>query len=102
MDFIDRLPSARTQPPLPGDGAVIDSPGVRDYAPLLGSPEEAAIGFREIRKAGRNCRFANCRHRREPGCATKDAVDTGEIDARRYESYRRTLALTERLSRNKY
>ncbi|MDH3748311.1 MAG: ribosome small subunit-dependent GTPase A [Gammaproteobacteria bacterium] len=88
--------------PLPAGGAVIDSPGVRDYAPLLQSPDEAAIGYREISSTGRECRFANCRHLREPGCAVKEAVEGGAIDARRYESYRRALALSERLSRDRY
>ena len=91
-----------TMIPLPTGGAVIDSPGVRDYAPLLQSPDEAIIGYREISSTGRECRFANCRHLREPGCAVKDAVDNGKIDARRYESYRRALALSDRLNRDRY
>ena len=88
--------------PLPGGGDVIDSPGVRDFAPALNSPEEAIIGFREIHEAGENCRFANCRHLREPDCAVKAAVESGEIDPRRYESYRRAVALTERLTKDRY
>ena len=83
--------------PLPGGGAVIDSPGVRDYAPALGAVTEAETGFREIRKAAGDCRFANCRHMREPDCAVKRAVDSGTIHARRYESYRRILRMVERL-----
>lgn len=83
--------------PLTGGGTVIDSPGVRDYAPYLESALEAATGYREIRALGERCRFADCSHRREPDCAVKAAVDDGSIDSRRYESYRRTLALTERL-----
>jgi len=63
---------------LPGGGTIIDSPGVRDYAPALES------------------RFANCRHLREPGCAVKAAVENDLISERRYESYRRLLALTEK------
>jgi ribosome biogenesis GTPase len=78
---------------LPAGGAVIDSPGVRDYAPALTSVAEVIRGFREIEKAGHDCRFANCRHLKEPGCAVKAAVETGDIDARRYESYRRALRL---------
>lgn len=82
--------------PLPGGGAVIDSPGVRDYAPALESTRQVVRGFREIEHAGQDCRFANCRHLREPGCAVKAAVETGAIDARRYESYRRALRLLPR------
>ncbi len=88
--------------PLPGGGNVIDSPGVRDYAPALDTPEQAIIGYREIHEAGENCRFANCRHLREPDCAVKNAVEAGDIDPRRYESYRRAVALTERLQKDRY
>lgn len=82
---------------LPNGGAVIDSPGVRDYAPAVAGPAEVAQGFREIREAGAHCRFANCRHRHEPGCDVKARVGDGRIAARRYESYRRLLASAERL-----
>ena len=85
---------------LPNGGAVIDSPGVRDYAPALGSPEQAVTGFREIRRLGHECRFADCRHLREPDCAVKLGIETGDVDPRRYESYKRTVALTERLRKN--
>jgi len=82
---------------LPGGGAVIDSPGVRDYAPALQSADRVGIGFREITAAAQSCRFANCRHTREPDCAVKQAVEDGNISARRYESYKRLLNLTEQL-----
>lgn len=81
---------------------VIDSPGVRDYAPALESTTDAARGFREIAALGEHCRFANCRHLREPGCAVKGAVDSGEVSERRYESYKRVINLTERLASGKY
>ncbi|MDH3430386.1 MAG: ribosome small subunit-dependent GTPase A [Gammaproteobacteria bacterium] len=83
---------------LPGGGEIIDSPGVRDYAPALQSAAQVIRGFREIETAGHDCRFANCRHLREPGCAVKAAVESGAISARRYESYRRLLNLTEKLA----
>jgi len=82
---------------LPGGGRIIDSPGVRDYAPALDSVPAVVFGFREIEKAGHDCRFANCRHLREPGCAVKSGVENSTISARRYESYRRLLFLTEKL-----
>lgn len=78
---------------LPDGGAVIDSPGVRDYAPALQSVPDVIRGFREVEKAGHDCRFANCRHLREPGCAVKTAVDDGRISGRRYESYRRSVIM---------
>ncbi len=85
----------------PGGGAVIDSPGVRDYAPAL-QPDEVVGGYREIATAGQHCRFANCRHLREPGCAVKQAVENGTISKRRYDSYRHLLALTEKLTAGHY
>lgn len=89
--------TATTLYALPGGGALLDSPGVRDFAPALGDPRLAAAGFREIVAAAERCRFANCRHMREPGCAVKAGVESGAIPARRYESYRRLLRLTEDL-----
>lgn len=86
---------------LPEGGAVIDSPGVRDYAPAL-EPDEVVAGYREIAAAARDCRFANCRHLREPGCAVKAAVDDGTISKRRYDSYRHLLALTTKLMSGQY
>lgn len=83
---------------IPGGGQVIDSPGVRDYAPAIADPSSVANGFREIAATSNDCRFANCRHIREPQCAVKAAVESGGISERRYESYRRLYALTERLT----
>ena len=88
--------------PLPGGGNIIDSPGVRDYAPALGDAAAAAQGFREIRSAAQGCRFANCQHLREPGCAVKDDVESGAISARRYESLKRIANLTRQLAEGKY
>lgn len=87
---------------LPGGGEVIDSPGVRDYAPMLQTIDDAIIGYKEIHRTGEGCRFSNCKHMKEPGCAVKAAVEGGEIDARRYESYRRSVILMEQLTRNRY
>lgn len=88
--------------PLRGGGSVIDSPGVRDYAPALSASSDAITGFREIAAAAQSCRFANCRHLREPGCAVKDAVDGDRISLRRYESYKRVVNLTEQLAAARY
>lgn len=72
---------------LPGGGDLIDSPGVRRYAPKLSDPRELEAGFVEFRKIPGHCRFNDCRHDNEPGCAIKRAVDTGAISADRYASY---------------
>ena len=76
---------------LPGGGRLIDTPGVRDFVPDLESIASVATGFREIHASGRDCRFSNCRHLREPGCAVKAAVDAGRIAERRYASYKRLV-----------
>jgi ribosome biogenesis GTPase len=83
---------------LPKGGCVIDSPGVRDYAPTTVTATEVLQGFREIADSGQFCKFANCQHTREPVCAVKTAVANGSISERRYESYRRLLNLSRRLA----
>jgi ribosome biogenesis GTPase len=83
---------------LTNEGAVIDSPGVRDYAPAIDRPTDVAHGFREILKSSRLCKFSNCRHLKEPACNVKADVAAGKIDERRYESYRRLLFAAERLA----
>jgi len=88
--------------PLDGGGSVIDSPGVRDYAPALSASSDAASGFCEIAAAAQSCRFANCRHLREPGCAVKEGVEQGTISYRRYESFKRVVNLTEKLADGRY
>lgn len=82
---------------LPGGGAVIDSPGVRDYAPALVEPARVAEGYREIAALRQECRFHNCLHKNEPDCAVLAAVDDGTISERRYRSYRRLLNLMRQL-----
>jgi ribosome biogenesis GTPase len=82
-------------------GRVIDSPGVRDYAPATQTNEQVATSFREIKETGYNCRFANCQHLKEPNCAVKEGVEAGTIDQRRYESYRRLIVLSEQLAKKR-
>jgi ribosome biogenesis GTPase / thiamine phosphate phosphatase len=83
---------------LASGGALIDSPGVRDYAPPLPPSAAVAQGFREIAALAGACRFKDCRHLAEPACAVRAALATGALRARRYESYARLLALTERFA----
>jgi ribosome biogenesis GTPase len=91
-----------TMLPLNAGGFVIDSPGVRDFAPAFSSTDAVASGFVEIRNGAGQCRFSDCMHLREPDCAIKDQVNRGVISARRYESYRRAIALVRRLQKNRY
>ncbi len=82
---------------LPGGGDLIDSPGVRDFAPPVPEPRQARHGFVEIEALSAGCRFMDCLHREEPGCAVRTAVgapaEAGQrlLTARRYASYRRLL-----------
>ena len=76
---------------LPCGGTLIDSPGVWEYGLWQLDREELADGFIDFRSASGNCRFNNCRHSGEPGCAVKQAVDEGDIRDWRYQSYLRLL-----------
>ncbi|MBV9344967.1 MAG: ribosome small subunit-dependent GTPase A [Gammaproteobacteria bacterium] len=82
---------------LPGGAALIDSPGVRDYAPAVGALDARSLGFVEVERLAAGCRFADCRHLREPGCAVRAAAESGAVRPRRYESYRRLRRLREAL-----
>ncbi|MFZ9994197.1 MAG: ribosome small subunit-dependent GTPase A [Steroidobacteraceae bacterium] len=83
---------AATMDPTDG-GALMDSPGVRDFAPAIDALEPGSLGFPEVDQLAINCRFMDCQHLKEPGCAVRAAVETGQLDARRYESYRRLRRL---------
>lgn len=87
---------------LPAGGELIDSPGVRDYAPHIAEPRQVARGFREFAPLLEHCRFQDCRHLAEPDCAVKQAVERGEISGRRYASYQRLHALTESFRTARY
>ena len=78
--------------------AIIDAPGVRDFAPPASLVRAAERGFIEIHDLSVHCRFKDCRHMEEPGCAVRTAVVTQQIAQRRYESYRRLCRLYEKLA----
>lgn len=83
---------------VPSGGDLIDSPGVRDFAPAIEWLHDPSYGFREFKPLLGSCRFQDCRHLREPGCAIINAVESGAIAARRYESYRRLARLKDDLT----
>jgi ribosome biogenesis GTPase len=66
---------------------IIDSPGIKELGLADMKPEEISHYFPEMRIRLNECRFNNCQHINEPGCAIKDAVTAGEIAFSRYESY---------------
>jgi ribosome biogenesis GTPase len=83
----------RLDPLAAGAGTLIDSPGVRDFAPAIDQLDERTLGFPEVEARAPSCRFQDCKHMQEPGCAVIAAVETREVSARRYESYRRLRRL---------
>jgi ribosome biogenesis GTPase len=83
-----RLPSSVAD----DGGELIDSPGIREFGLGHLSEDEVTQGFIEFRDHLGHCRFRDCRHRQEPGCALLAAVERGDIDAARFDSYRRILA----------
>lgn len=83
----------------PAGGAVIDTPGIKGFGTFDMEPEEVSHYFREIFAVGRECRFGNCLHTREPGCRVIEAVEEGRIALSRYESY---LSMLEDKGESKY
>jgi ribosome biogenesis GTPase len=73
--------------PMPFGGFAIDTPGIRGFGVVDMERNEIYHFFPEIFKAAKNCRFYNCLHLDEPGCAVRQAVEQGEIDSLRYRSY---------------
>lgn len=68
-------------------GAVIDVPGIKGFGTFNMRREEVSHYFRELFRIGRDCRFGNCTHTGEPGCAVKKALEEGRIAPSRYASY---------------
>lgn len=83
---------------LPGGGLLIDTPGMRELQ-LWDAEEGVGETFDEIDALAPGCHFANCRHREEPRCAVKAAVEEGRLDAGRLESYRKLQAEMAHLAR---
>ncbi len=78
-------------------GRLIDSPGVRDFAPSIEHLDVGSLGFIDVDALASGCRFNDCRHMREPACAVRAAAESGAMQPRRYESYRRLRRLVEDL-----
>lgn len=72
---------------LPGGGRIIDTPGVKEFGIVDMTREELSHYFPEMKARIQDCRFNNCIHINEPGCAVKAAVEAGEISMERFESY---------------
>jgi len=76
---------------LSNNGHLIDTPGIRGFNPLIDTSQPLSTGFREISALADRCRFSNCKHVNEPGCAVIDAVSAGEIFEIRYQHYLKLL-----------
>jgi ribosome biogenesis GTPase len=76
--------------PLPDGGVLVDTPGLRGVG-LTGAGEGVERVFTDIEELAGECRFADCGHEQEPGCAVTAAVESGELAERRLTSYRKLL-----------
>ncbi|PKX81562.1 ribosome small subunit-dependent GTPase [Pectobacterium peruviense] len=75
----------------PHGGDVIDSPGVREFGLWHLEPEQVTSGFIELRKHIGSCKFRDCKHENDPGCAINAALARGEIATERFDNYHRIL-----------
>jgi len=91
--------TARSMVTLPQGGVLIDTPGIRSLG-LLEFEEGLSLAFPDVEELASGCRFRDCTHRTEPGCAVREAVATGDLDPARlrsYEKLQRELAHADRL-----
>lgn len=84
---------------LPTTGSIIDTPGIKGFGTFDMEPEEVGHYFREIFRISADCRFGNCTHTREPGCAVLKAVEEQRIAQSRFQSY---LSMLEDKDEEKY
>lgn len=85
--------------PLPDGGWLIDTPGVKGFGTIDYDKYEVAHFFPEIFRESHHCRYGNCTHTIEPGCAVKEAVEEGRISQSRYASY---LSILDDIDHEKY
>ena len=85
--------------PFPGGGWVMDTPGIKGFGTFDMKPEELTSYFKEIFHFSKDCRFSNCTHTHEPGCAVLKALEDHYIAESRYQSY---LSMLEDKDEGKY
>lgn len=78
--------TSRNMLPIPGGGVLIDTPGIRSLA-LVASDAAVEEAFDDIAEIGMACRFRDCSHRTEPGCAVREAVELGQLSRARLDSF---------------
>ncbi|WP_415899069.1 small ribosomal subunit biogenesis GTPase RsgA [Neptuniibacter sp. QD48_11] len=79
----------------PDGGDLIDSPGIREFGLWHIEPDDVINGFKELQPLAGSCRFRDCKHEKEPGCALKSAVEDGTISEYRWKSYKHILSSIE-------
>lgn len=75
----------------PDGGDLIDSPGVREFGLWHLEPEQVTQGFKEFRDYLGGCKFRDCKHKDDPGCLLREAVEEGKISIERFESYHKII-----------
>lgn len=76
---------------LPQGGNLIDSPGIREFGLWHLEAEQITQGYREFQQVLGTCKFRDCKHGNDPGCALREAVEAGKIDPIRFENYHRLV-----------
>ena len=98
--FSEMIPlSPITHHPTPAAGWLIDTPGIKGFGSFDMEPEELTSYFKEIFHFSKDCRFSNCTHTHEPGCAVLKALEDHYISQSRYQSY---LSMLEDKDQGKY
>ena len=87
---------------LPGGGRLIDSPGVREFGLWHISEAELLSGYCDLAPLAGHCKFRNCSHRHEPGCALRQAAEQGDISAERLENFYRIADTLDEEGRERY
>lgn len=82
--------TGRSLHPLPSGALLLDTPGMRELQ-LADCEHGVDEAFAEISALAQGCKFSDCQHQREPGCAVRRAIETGEVDERRLASYRKLM-----------
>jgi len=71
--------------PLPTGGCMIDTPGMRELKPT--GEEDVAENFSDIEALAEQCKFRDCKHQKEPGCAVRAAIEAGQLDPQRFANF---------------
>jgi ribosome biogenesis GTPase len=84
--------------PIPGGGLFLDTPGLRELQ-LSAVEHGVEESFDDVAELAAHCRFGDCAHEAEPGCAVREALEDGTLDPARFQSYRKLQRELERLDR---